>query len=213
MLVIGLTGIIGSGKSSVAKIIKDAGYSVFDMDSIAKQIMVNDEAVRADIISEFGEEAYIDDKLNTSYLSNTIYPHKVKRLNAIIHPPTIESMMQFVKNAIDKEEESGEKMIFVESALLYEVELDGGFDYIITVDAPEEVCIERLIKGRNMSIESIEKIMKEQLPAEFKKGHADFTIENSKDITELEKATMFIVDILGELPPSNKFLNEDNEEE
>lgn len=209
MIVIGLTGGIGSGKSTVADIIKKAGYTVYDMDSRAKQLMSENEAVKQAIIKQFGNEAYLENgAVNTAFLSETVFngsPEKIMQLNAIVHPAAIDDMMQFVEKALNSADETNEVMIFVESALIFEAELEDGFDYIVMVDAPEETRIKRVMERSGLTRYDINERIKAQLPSEIKKGHADFVIDNSKNLDELSIGTEFIIDLMKDLPPASKF--------
>ncbi len=209
MVVVGLTGGIGAGKSVVAQLIKQSGFRVLDMDSRAKELMTESEKLKAEIIKNFGQECYLEDgTLNRQFLSNEVFnnkPERVEKLNSIVHPIAIKDMMEFVKDSIDKEEETGEKLIFVEAALIFEAGLDEGFDYILMVDAPKEMRIERVMKRSGMTKLAVEERMKAQLSSEVKRSHADFVIDNNKSLEDLRMTTDFILDIIRDLPPSNKF--------
>jgi dephospho-CoA kinase len=205
MLVIGLTGGIASGKTTVGELINEAGYTVYDMDSVAKDLMVSDEELKAVIIEEFGDESYLENgDLNKTYLAETVFtghPQKLEKLNALVHPVAIEDMVCFVKESVDSAPETGEKMIFIETALLFEAELESGFDYTLMVDAPQELRIERASKRTGASPEDIRGRMNAQLSPEVKRSRADFTIENEGSIEELKNTVEFILGILENLPP------------
>jgi len=206
-LVIGLTGGIGSGKSSVAKIVADMGYPVISTDEKAKEIIVSDDAVRNKLILEFGSEVFLPGrKLNNEYLSNLVFgptkTHKkaLEKLNSIVHPPVIDYMMA----EVEKYEMAGEPMVFVESALIYEAELDEGFDYVITVHATEENTINRAMKRTGMTREQVLSRMNEQISSDEKKQLADFVIENNGTINEVKKSVELVIDLLKMMPNKAK---------
>ncbi len=198
-IVIGLTGGIGSGKSTVAEIIESYNYKVIKSDLNAKDVMQNDKTVKAKIIEAFGKSAYFDDgKLNSQYISSIVFANvdenleNLQKLNQIVHPVVIQKLMDEVQQL----ESAGEQLIFVESALIYEAELNEGFDYIILVTASKENVIERLSSSRNMSAEQIESVMKTQISNEEKIGVADFVIDNNSDFEKLKESVDFIIAVL-----------------
>jgi dephospho-CoA kinase len=202
IIVVAITGGIGCGKSAVAEIIKNMGYIVISSDENAKTVMVSNEKVRRKLISEFGEDIYFDDgKLNKDWLSKIVFgdsldnEKSLAKLNSIVHPAVIEKLIEDVEYY----EKSGEKIVFVESALTFEAQLEEGFDYIIVVDAKEKVIFERLKRSRNLSEEEIRFRMRQQLSQELKKQHADFVIENNGSLDELKKSVEIIVNILSRL--------------
>jgi len=135
--IIGLTGGIGSGKSTIAQELTKQGFVVYDCDREAKRIIAESKDVQQAIIDLLGEEAFVDGKYNTSYVAQRVFadPHLRQQLNAIIHPA--------VKADILIKQPS-----FIESAILREAGLDALCDKIIVVEASEEVRIERVI-GRD----------------------------------------------------------------
>lgn len=197
--VIGITGGIGSGKTEVAKIIKDLGYKVLSSDAISKDIVNNDESIKKRIIKLFGEQSYQDDKLNSKYIAEKVFENDdlLDKLNGIIHPAVIEELI----TRIEKLSKEGEEIIFNESALIFEAGLEEGYDYIINVDAPEELKIMRIKESRNLSDVDIKNRMKKQISPERKKQLSDFTIDNSGDLNKLKESVEFTVDIIKTLPP------------
>lgn len=144
-MIIGLTGGIGSGKSFIAHGLVKQGFAVYDCDREAKRIIMENAAVRHAIIELLGEEAFVPSpqhpftgSYNTSYVSQRVFaePELLQQLNAIVHPAVKED----IKGQI-----SEVRILFVESAILFEAGLDELCDKIVVVEAPEEVRIERTI--------------------------------------------------------------------
>ena len=137
---IGITGGIGSGKSTIAQALRQRGFSVYDCDAEAKRIIVEDETVRKAIVDLFGEKAYVDGRYNTQYVAQRVFEDSGLReqLNAIVHPA--------VEHDIRLKQPD-----FVESAILYESGLDKLCEKVIVVDAPEEVRLARTL-NRNYDV-------------------------------------------------------------
>ena len=140
MQIVGITGGIGSGKSTIAQALRQRGFSVYDCDAEAKRIIVEDEVVRKAIVGLLGEKAYVDGKYNTSYVAQRVFEDSSLReqLNAIVHPAVEQDIR--VKQPD-----------FVESAILYESGLDKLCAKVIVVDAPEEVRLARTL-NRNYDV-------------------------------------------------------------
>ncbi len=208
-IVIGITGGIGSGKSTVADIITGLGHTVIKTDDRAKELMIENEQLRTKLINEFGADVYTSDGgLNRKFLADTVFgglPHHevaLEKLNNIVHPYVIDDMIaqsqQYAMN--------GEKMIFIESALIFEAGLQDGFDYVVVVDAPEKACIERAVE-RGMAIEQVKRRMDRQISLGIKKSHADFVIDNSGPAENLRGSVEFVVNVLKGLPPKEERVN------
>jgi len=195
MLVIGITGVIGSGKTTVASIIEEEGFKVFYTDKIAKEIIETNEIIRKNLVSEFGNEVFNEDgQLNNKYLSDLVFNSEsddnLNKLNNIIHPVVIQKMIDITKNC----EKEGDKMIFFESALIFEAGLEDGFDYIISVVSDIDKTVERL--ENKMSRIDILKRMSKQIPQEEKAKNSDFVIENNGSIEDLKNSIRFILNII-----------------
>ena len=201
-IVCSITGGIGTGKSSVAKIVSDMGFTVISSDANAKEIMLNNPKVKEEIIAEFGTESYNSDgSINNTYLAKLVFGDTEKhekaldKLNSIVHPIVIQKMIEDVERL----ETAGVELIFVESALTFEAGLDEGFDYIITVDCKEELAIERAMQRSNMTKEEVMLRMKNQMSNQRKTEMADFVIENNGSETELEQSVKLIIGIISQL--------------
>jgi dephospho-CoA kinase len=121
---------------------------------------------------------------------------KLGRLNSIVHPAVIEKMIR----TLETWSLEGEKLIAVESALIYEAELDEGFDYIILVKSPKEAIINRIAGERGISPDEIVRRMEEQIPDKEKEGAADFVIDNKGTKDDLRNSARFIYDIISNMP-------------
>ncbi len=141
MTVVGLTGGIGSGKSTVAKMFEKLGVAIYIADEEAKKLMNNDEEVKEQVIDLFGEKAYQDSKLNRSYIADIVFNNSIKlqELNAIVHPAVAEHFDEW------KSKQGGEYVI-KEAAILFENGSNKYCDYVILVSAPEEIRIQRVLK-------------------------------------------------------------------
>ena len=133
-MIIGITGGIGSGKSTIARELTKRGYTVYNCDQEAKRIIAENADVQQEIIDLLGEEAFVDGIYNTQYVAKRVFedPHLLAALNAIVHPAVGLDIMK-------------RKPDFVESAILYESGLDILCDRIIVIDAPKEIRIARTI--------------------------------------------------------------------
>lgn len=197
-LCVAITGNFGSGKSTVAGIIADAGYKVISTDLLAQEIMKTDTRVKNNIISAFGSDSYqADGNPNKQFLAENVFGNSeanisnLTKLNQIVHPAVIEEMM----NRVEYYESTGEQIVFVESALVFEAGLDEGFDYIIAVLAPEEQILKRA-SLRGILPEDAANRMKSQMSAQEKVKLSDFVIENKSDMNALIESTNFILTLL-----------------
>ncbi len=173
MIVVGLTGGIGSGKTTIAKQFKTLGIPVYIADIEAKKLMNTSKVIKRKLIALFGESAYLDGTLNRPYVANIIFNDKayLEKMNAIIHPKIAKHFTKWV---------SKQKAPYVlkEVAILFE---NGGYkncDYVITVTASKALRIERLLKRDNTSIEKIEAIMNNQWSDAKKIELSDYIITN-----------------------------------
>lgn len=193
---IAITGGIGSGKSLVSDYLEKKGFPVLRADLIAKELMANDPEVKGFLITEFGQESFINDKLNTKYLAEKIFSKEenVLKINAIVHPPTMEKI-DLLANDFFK----SHNVVFIESALVFEANLEDFFDYIMLVLAEEKTRIERVQKREQVSENQIRARMQFQIPDEEKKEDADFVIDNSTTIEELYNRIEFILILMKQL--------------
>ncbi|MBO4250367.1 MAG: dephospho-CoA kinase [Paludibacteraceae bacterium] len=133
-MIIGITGGIGSGKSTVARVLAKRGYTVYDCDREAKRIIAENPKVQQKIIALLGEEAFVNGQYNTAYVAKRVFanPDLLEGLNNIVHPEVALDIL-------------AQKPDFIESAILYESGMNALCEKIVVVDAPEEIRIARTI--------------------------------------------------------------------
>ncbi|MCX8054493.1 MAG: dephospho-CoA kinase [Ignavibacteria bacterium] len=194
-LIVAITGGFATGKTTAAKFIEDEGYPVIYTDLLAKELMSNDKEVINAIIDSFGRDAYKDDNsINTQYLSSIVFSNleQLDVLNRIVHPKVIELM----ENRLYELVKSGNQLVFVESALIFETALEDGFDYIICVSCEPNIQIQRAMQRHNLSEEDALKRINSQIPIQKKEALADFTIKNNGSIDDLKQSTSLVLNII-----------------
>jgi dephospho-CoA kinase len=172
---VGLTGGIGSGKSTVAGIFKVLGIPVFDADSVAKNIMNEDESLKAQIIKTFGEETYQGNFLNRKILADIVFnnPFKLEQLNAIVHPATIAAAETWMKL-------QHSPYTVKEAALLFESGSAAGLDYVVGVFAPQALRVKRVMERDGISRQDVLTRMSRQIDEEIKRRLCDFVVINDE---------------------------------
>lgn len=195
-IAIGITGGIGSGKSTVSELISENNYKIIKADDVAKKIMNEDSETAAQIINNFGPDCYLDGKLNTKYVANKVFNHpdRIRKLNAIVHPPTIEFIQKEI-HSLHKDFD----IVFVEAALIFEAKMEDLFDYILLVTAEEDIRIKRVLQRDLETISEIRSRILNQIPEEQKRGKSDFVIENNSTIEELKSKVFFFLSIFNSL--------------
>jgi len=200
-LIIGITGGIGSGKSTLSSLLRAEGYSVYDTDLEARRLQNEHSAMRKKLVDLFGKDIYTEQGLNRSSLGKIVFakPELLVKLNAIVHPLVMEDFNNWVLNRFPK------KMLFIESAILYESGFNKLVDKVILITAAEDVRIDRVIKRDGVSPEHVRARMSHQLSEKEKVLRADFVIY-SDDNTPLEgKMRKIIVELID---IRNKKINE-----
>jgi dephospho-CoA kinase len=177
MLKIGLTGNIGSGKTTVAKVFEVLRIPVFYADDAAKTVMVNDAILIDEIKTAFGDASYFDDgALNRKHISAIVFNNEeqLAKLNGIVHPATFRAFDAWVACAGDV------PYVLKEAALLFESGSYKMCDKSIMVQAPLEMRIKRVMERDKLSREEIEKREANQFSAEKKAALADFVVNNGE---------------------------------
>lgn len=183
MLVIGLTGGIGSGKTTVSNMFRELGIEVIDADEIARCISENNTDIKSKIKEYFGTEALDDDgNLDRKYLRSAVFDNEEKRiwLEKLLHPLVINE----IKEEIEKVES---EYCVVSVPLLFESGSESLFDRILVVDLPEMMQLQRATTRDESDRKSIEKIAKSQISRKERLSMADDIIDNNGDIDSLKK--------------------------
>lgn len=182
---LGLTGGIGSGKTTVCGFLDEQGARVFYADVEARRLMEENPDVRAAIVDAFGAESYTDDELNRAYVADQVFGNeaKVKRLNAIVHPHVFDAFADAQRRA----EEENVPLLVHEAALLFEAGGDAHVDVTAAVVAPDADRIGRVTARDDVTPEQVRARMKHQLPQSELRRRADFVIENDGTLDDLRQ--------------------------
>ncbi|MEJ2113138.1 MAG: dephospho-CoA kinase [Flavobacteriaceae bacterium] len=174
MIVVGLTGGIGSGKTTVAERFKTLGIPIYIADVEAKSLMRTSKIIKRKLIGLFGEKVYLNDELNKPFIAQKIFNNQelLQKMNAIVHPKVRRHFERWLNKQTSP-------YVIKESAILFENNLQEQCDFIILVTAPKEIRISRLLDRDNTTKEKIEAIMSNQLSDEEKIKHSDFVITNT----------------------------------
>jgi dephospho-CoA kinase len=175
MLKIGITGGIGSGKTTVAKVFEVLGIPVYYADDEAKEIMHKNELLKQQLIFYFGKDTYVDGNLNRKHLSSIVFADKEKLelLNSLVHPVTIADAEQWFKR-------QQSPYVLKEAALLFESGAAEGLDYIIGVTAPATIRIKRVMDRDGVTADEVKKRMLNQIEETIKIRLCDFIIHNDE---------------------------------
>lgn len=191
MLKIGLTGGIGSGKTTVAQIFEVLGIPVYYADDAAKKLMNEDENLKRQIINHFGIDSYANGILNRSFLSETVFSDSKKTalINSIIHPATIADADKWM-------EKQTTPYAIKEAALIFEADAGKMLDLVVGVYAPEPLRIERVMARNNISLEAVQLRMKKQMNDEVKMSLCDAVILNDEESLLIPQVVDFHKNIL-----------------
>ena len=181
MYKVGITGGIGSGKSTVSAILEDMGVALYNSDVRAKELMATDAALREAIIERFGAECYTVEGLNRGYLASRVFgsAEELAALNAIVHPAVMADFQAWTERA------EGDYVIF-ESAILFEAGLEGSVDSTVVVMSPEELRIERAMARDGATREQVVARIKNQMSDDERTDRAKYAIVNI-DIDDLRE--------------------------
>jgi len=173
MMIVGLTGGIGSGKTTVANFFVELGVPVYNSDKEAKRLMKSSKKVKKAIVELLGEKAYEGKKLNKTYVSKRIFNNKMEleKLNAIVHPAVRKDFLRWVKR-------QKSSYVIQETALIFENSNQDFYDKIILVTAPETERIQRVMKRSGILEKEILARMRNQWLDEKKEQFSDYVIHN-----------------------------------
>ena len=175
MLKIGLTGGIGSGKTTVAQVFELLGIPVYYADAASRRLYHTDPELMQQIKSNFGEDMYEHNQLNREKMAAVVFsdPEKLELLNRLVHPPTIRDAEKWMM-------EQNTHYIIKEAALLFESGSAAGLDYIIGVQAPVHLRIKRVMDRDGVSREEVQRRMNRQIDDNIKMRLCDFVIRNDE---------------------------------
>lgn len=174
-LKVGITGGIGSGKTTVCRVFEQLGIPVYYADSRAKQLMVEDQSLKMGITELFGEKAYLPDgQLHRAHIAQQAFsqPSLLQQLNALVHPAVARDSERWHKKQKDV------PYTLKEAALLYESGSHKALDKIIAVTAPEALRIQRVVRRDDSNEAAVRARMDQQMPETEKAARADFVIYN-----------------------------------
>ncbi|MDP5082191.1 MAG: dephospho-CoA kinase [Winogradskyella sp.] len=174
MLIIGLTGGIGSGKTTISKCFASFGIPIYIADDEAKLLMTRSKVVKRKLVQLFGDLAYVDGELNRPYLASKIFKDKalLLKMNAIVHPKVASHFKRWLKK-------QDAPYVIKEVAIIFENNFESQYDKIITVIADKDLRINRVMKRDGASKEKIEAIITNQLSDAEKIKKSDFVITNN----------------------------------
>ena len=199
MVIIGLTGGIGSGKSSVAEMFKDEGAYVIDFDYLARVVVEPDKTAWRDIVDYFGSEILCSDRtLNRSKLAEIVFSDEKSRkvLEGFIHPRIFEQRDTLLK---DVEKQDPNAIVIIDVPLLFELSLNKNFDKIILVHVSRDVQVERAKKRDALLKEEVEKRLKAQINIERKKLLSDYIINNEGSLKNTKDQVRKVIQELKKL--------------
>ncbi len=201
MIKVGLTGGIGSGKTTIAEYFKELGIPVYVADIEARGLMDTSKSIQKKLIDAFGAVAYINGELNRQYLAQLVFndKEKLKRINNIIHPEVAKHFSEWLN-------QQDAPYCIQENAIIFENSKADEFDYIISVTAPLEIRIQRVLKRDAISKEQILARMNNQWNDEEKNKLSDFIIENI-DLSATKKQVRKIHQKLVHLSSENSNVN------
>jgi len=194
MQTIGITGGIGSGKSTVARLIHQLGYPVYTADREASRLMNTDKDIRLELTRCFGQEIYTPSgTVNKPLLASLIFQDRqaLMQVNRIVHPRVMADFENWSR-CQDREP------VFFESAILFEAALDHFFDFIICVTAPEAVRLKRVVKRDRTTTEAVRARMKNQMDEQEKCKRSDFTVRNDEQHPVIQQ----VLEIIQHIPSS-----------
>jgi dephospho-CoA kinase len=186
MLLVGLTGNIGSGKSTVAQLFSERGATIIDADVLARRAVEVGTAAYASIVERWGTSILAPDGLiDRAALRRVVFSEsqELEQLNAFVHPEVERMLTALVEQARQR----GDRLVVCDIPLLFERRMTDAFDKIVLVDAPRPVRLERLVRDRGLRETEAMDMIVAQMPAELKRARADYVIDNVGTLTQLDE--------------------------
>jgi len=186
MLLVGLTGNIGSGKSTVAQLLSERGATIIDADVLARRAVEVGMPAHKAITARWGTSILTSESgpIDRAALRRVVFsePAELEQLNAIVHPEVERMRAALVEQARQR----GDRLVVCDIPLLFERRMTDNFDRIVLVDAPRPVRLERLVRERGLKETEAMDMIVAQMPAELKRARADFIIDNDGTLTALD---------------------------
>jgi dephospho-CoA kinase len=185
MLHVGLTGNIASGKSTVARLLQQAGATIIDADVLARTAVERGQPAHRAIVERWGDRILQPDgELDREALRELVFadPAELEALNGIVHP----EVGRLREEALAEARARDDQMVVSDIPLLFERHLVDEFDVVVLVDAPRELRLERLVRERNLPTTDAMNMIAAQMPAELKRARVDHVIDNAGTMAELE---------------------------
>ena len=186
MLKIGLTGSIGTGKSTVSKLLRERGIPVIDADLLAREIVKKGQECLIDLKNVFGNQILtLDGELDRKKLGQIVFSDdsKLEILNSVTHPHIRRKM----KNQMNELEIKNNKVIVLDVPLLFEAQMEDLVDLVLVIFVKEEIQVKRIMERDNCTQEEAMRIIKTQISQQDKISKSDYTIDNSGTIEELKE--------------------------
>jgi dephospho-CoA kinase len=186
MLLVGLTGNIASGKSSVAKLLVQRGATLIDADLLARAAVRSGEPAFEAIRARWGDAVVSDEgSLDRAALRERVFGDETElaALNSIVHP----EVARLRDDLVNEARERGDRIVVCDIPLLFEKHLTEQFDVLILVDAPRPMRLERLLRDRQLDEADAMQMIAAQMPAELKRARADIIIDNTGTREQLAK--------------------------
>src|SRR6185436_16079089 len=186
MLLVGLTGNIGSGKSTVAQMLSEHGATIIDADVLARRAVEQGTTAYEKIVARWGQSVLSPDgNLDRAALRRVVFAdhEQLEELNQMVHPEVERLRIRLV----DQARKRGDRIVVCDIPLLFERHMTDRFDRIILVDAHRAMRLERLVKDRGLRETEAMEMIAAQMPAELKRARADFVIDNDGTLTQLER--------------------------
>lgn len=193
---IAITGGLGTGKSLFSKFLLERNEVVINSDAVAKKIMTTKPVVKTQIKKLLGNEAYLNEnELNTKFIASQIFtnPDLYKKLNKIVHPPTIVEIQRLAQKEFKKRKC---RRVFIESALVFEAAIEKKFDLIVLIKSDLNLRLQRTVERDKIQPDEFYQRIQFQIDPDIAEEHSDFVIYNNGSIEELNKRFDFIYNII-----------------
>ena len=185
MLLIGLTGNIASGKSTVARLLSERGATIIDADVLARRVVEPGMPAFDEIVRRWGRQVIAPDgSLDRDALRRLVFSQheQLEELNEIVHP----EVAAYRDRLVEEARQRGDRLVVQDIPLLFERGIVDQFDRIVLVDAPRPVRLERLVRDRGLHEAEAMDMIAAQMPAELKRARSDFVIDNDGSLADLE---------------------------